>query len=434
LHYIKACLTDPQVIKDVIDRYLEELKMANKFPKEIESLIKNRETWTQAIVKQLEQEQFAFSLAIQKRLQISKRKKLLFTFNLEDLIVLKVLLFALAPTYANYCSKNLYSYIRGRSVRQPIENFCKYLNKQSHNNRGGLWLYKTDLHHYYETIPVHSQSIVWPKLDQLLQQVDQKHSLPDYYKALLSQAIRPSYLSAKSYLASNLIGIPFGSPFSSLIGNLYCDDLDQIADDYPDAFYARYADDLLVAHSSQEILEELIHKIHAKMEYLRLLRKPSKEKYIYFSKSGLHPPSHNCFSFRFKGSNTVKYLGCVIHANGSTHSTARKVNLVLFIVNKTIQKTLKINSNESLNEKGIKVCQTLKEELLFAENKLIIHLFLKTNSHKFLKDLDLRIAALVAESLTKIPGRKAFQKVPYHVIRRDFGLPSLCRLRNEALL
>lgn len=426
MHTIQQSLSNKRYLLEVIDHYLQELTQKPPSPRvaqKIDDLTHNKEQLAQSLAQALGNEQFLFDPAQQTRLRVSRRKKKLFTFSLQNLIVLKALLSAISPTYEQHCSDKLYSYIKKRHVRQPINRFCAFLNE--HKTKDGLWVYKTDLHHFYDSIPVNQTSTIWPKLETLIAHTEEREKLPTYYKELYRQAIRPVYLNLYALPSVNLVGIPYGSPFSGLTSNLYAQDIDDVMHAFPDAFYARYCDDLLIAHPDKELTKEIIFRLQDTIKRLHLTRSAHKEKYLFFSKAGHAYPGEDLF----QGSNTLTYLGCVIHANGQLHSSAPKINHLLMIISNMVEHSMKTEPYPN----GELIAKRLNQELLSTDNRLIQQLFLKTNDHHFLKDLDARIALILAQALSGIPGRKAFRKIPYQSIRKDFALNSLCMMRNERI-
>ena len=48
-----------------------------------------------------------------------------------------------------------------------------------------------------------------------------------------------------------------------------------------------------------------------------------------------------------------------------------------------------------------------------------------------LKEMDYHLALYLAQQLTGCQGVRAFRQVSYKTIRQDWGLHSLCQLRNQ---
>src|SRR5262249_980133 len=162
-----------------------------------------------------------------------------------------------------------------------------------------------DIRHFYELIPVDKDSMLWQKIDDLLFHVCGE-PIEFYVKKLYYDAIKPHYKALNGQYLQNNVGIPYGSPLSGLISNLYLSDIDFKMSVIEDLFYARYADDILIAHPDHDTLVSAAHHLIQEIKNLGLDISKEKEKWQYFTNVGKKP-----FDDSFKGTSTLTYLGYI---------------------------------------------------------------------------------------------------------------------------
>ncbi len=101
---------------------------------------------------------------------------------------------------------------------------------------------------------------------------------------IFKKSSEPTYKVWKSYINKNETGvaIPQGSPISGLLANLYMIDLDKfIVDNYPDFFYRRYSDDILIIANLDSDINKLLEDIYREIGLLKLSIQKNKTNIVY---------------------------------------------------------------------------------------------------------------------------------------------------------
>lgn len=422
-------LTNPKIYESIIDNYRLQLEKRDKLQgHEINNV--DKPAFANEIAEEIANQQFRFFYPIQKRLQVSHRKKLLYTFNLKDLIVQKALLSIIVEPFLKISSSHLYSYLPGRNYKQPVNQFIDYIKKNT-NKKGkiDLWLYRTDIRHYYEDIPVGENALLWTMLDNFFNQLNLKNH-PAYIKSLFVDALRPVYQSIDNANAQNIRGIPYGAPISGVISNLYLMELDFKIEKIPNLFYVRYCDDILIAHYEKKVVNDAIDIIYQEMQRLGLIISETKEKRIYFTQSG--SPSTDK---EFKGVSAFHFLGMIVRGDGNIHASHRRTHKFLMFCKNIILETGLQYHNLSLDHRGKEICEKINNSFVIetkeGQTTNLKEVILRSSCHQFLKQLDYQLALWIAQNLSGIKGVRAFRKISYQKIRDEWGLMSLVMMRNQ---
>lgn len=384
-------------------------------------------------IRAIQLKQFEFSSPTLYYIGHHKRRPV-FSYNPTDYLVSKIIYETLTNMFTRKCSNSVYSYIPGRNHTQAITYFLRFL-KQHTSTQGkvDLWIVKTDIKSFGLSIPVHSNSRLWPKLADMLNQENDDLDQNLYLKELLRDAIRPTYMTEENHWVQNSYGLPTGSPITNIMQNIYLSDLDGLTNDDPDIFYARFGDDILIAGQNKKDIIALESILSKKVNELELTLHPQKHQRIYFSKNGYKPLDAE----HFIGSNSFQYLGYTIHANGTKQPSRYRLRSFLIKCRQSIQTSYTQHQNESMEEQGRCICQQLKRSLLhfdlnnILDSRLGCNAMLRTNQHAFLKEVDRKIALMIAETLSMHHGLKAFRFIPYKKIRNEWHLPSLVQLLNQ---
>lgn len=219
---------------------------------------------------------------------------------------------------------DLYSSRAGKGTHAAVERFEKLAWKLSRNRTRTVWVLQCDVRKYFDSV---SHDILLALLRKKV--VDEK------LLALLETIIR-------SYEKENGFGILLGNLTSQLFANIYLDPLDQYVKRALRApVYIRYADDILLAHTDREILEQWFEDIRMFIkEKLKLPLHPYKTTlrkwhqgidflgYVSF-------PTHRIVRTRTKRrvlkkinpENAASYFGVTRHARA--YGTERRMRDIL---------------------------------------------------------------------------------------------------------
>jgi retron-type reverse transcriptase len=373
---------------------------------------------------------YEFSPVTIREVKIEKKIRRIFSYSIFDRIVHVAIFHMLAPDIQPLFSSNVYSYIRGRGRIDAVKSFLKYIRnhklRHTHIQNRGLFVYRFDIKSYGESIPVTPQSLIWSSFSELFSNAYFR-TQSELEKKIFSSLIRPQILS-EGGLYENMVGIPDGSPITSLLLNTYVLCLDRYIESITGGFYARYGDDVLFAHNDQAVFKETCKEIKLKLDLLCLKTNQEKSKFIFFNAAGRGQDE-------IDGSTVIEYLGMRINFDGTMSLKNDKVSELMSDIRKRVQLTLnQIHNFYSEEEKGILVCKLINEILdpanpLSATN--IDYLLRLVNDRSQLKDIDYRIARLVLSLITGDASVKKFRSVPYKKLREDWKLVSLEYNRNK---
>lgn len=374
--------------------------------------------------KALKQHRFQTAPARQKHIQIKDKTREIFLYPLLDQIINGTAAQLLNDLLQPVNSKNSYAYQPGKQPLNAVTDFENYLKQ----NPQGVYLVKTDIENYSDNLPVDEHSPLWPKLEKLFSH--QNLSVCSYSWKLLKRIIRPEIISLDGNHYSKLSGMPTGSPICTFLGNLYLHDVDKKLEQYPGSFYARYNDDLLIAHPKKAVIEEIRENLFKQIQLLNLTRNLEKEEQLAFNKAARSEHKD------WLGINYLDYLGFRLHASGTHCLSKARQQRLLQLLKERINATLQCNQgNTNIEALGKSVCQSLNHAYctLPQQDNHCFQLITQSNDRQQLKHLDYLLALYIAYRLSGIKGPKAFKKIPYRRIRNQWGLLSLCQLRNKGL-
>jgi len=166
----------------------------------------------------------------------------------------------------------------------------------------------------------------------------------------------------------NCVGIPYGSPLSAVISNLYLTEIDHYFSAQSDLFYVRYADDILLAHPDKAVVSSMEDVLGDKVKELGLSMAENKEERICFSNAGFAPSDSN-----FEGSTALPYLGFIIHANGKYQASKRRTHRYLNLCKELIDEVASHNSGLPAEKVGQLVCDQLKKSLFNADEENFLY-------------------------------------------------------------
>lgn len=185
----------------------------------------------------------------QKR-EISKlhsgKKRVVYTYREPENWVLKLLTFLLQRKYDRLFCPNLYSFRKGRSVRDAVKLLTGHPDIQK------MWAYKVDISNYFNSIPI-------PKLLPMLREALKEEV--EVYRFLETILCDP-WVEADGVLLREDKGIMAGTPISTFLADLYLNAMDWHF--YGEkVLYARYSDDIILFALSREALQTQVSTVQA---------------------------------------------------------------------------------------------------------------------------------------------------------------------------
>lgn len=384
------------------------------------------------LVQSIKKQDYHYQAVQSKELYVDGKLRIIYPSSLTDRIVQSAIYQTLAKDLDKYIPLQVYSYIKGRSPQKAIQNFANFLRGQlkfSPKKHQNMFVLQTDIHTYTDCIPLAPNKPVWKILKEYIYKINNNQPLPDYYWYLLESALRPKVISDEGNLYQLLFGLPMGSSLTTIIAVLYLEVIDKKLSEVQDGFYARYGDDLLFAHPDPKIIIQMHQNIVQELLVLGLKLKAEKTRFIYLTKAGKTSEiSH------FIGNSVVEYLGFSITAHGEVGFNKKNIRKLWQGLKKRVNFTNNLLKELPLEKRGRILCQTLAEALdidnALAEPNLK-QLLREATSRSQFRQIDYQLALYIAERLSGIQGVKAFRKIPYKKIRKDWQLPSLCILKNK---
>ena len=189
----------------------------------------------------------------------SDKKRVVYNFNEDENMVLKIISYLFSLKYDNKYSNNCYSFRKKNGPKEAI-------NKLYSEGLNNLYGYKIDIKNYFNSIDI---NILFDKLDLF---IDDDPLLLNFIKDILSNP----YVNFNNEIIKENKGIMAGIPISSFLANNYLKDLD---DYFNDILYIRYSDDIII-FSEKDELDKYIDIINNKISEYNLLINNDKVTYI----------------------------------------------------------------------------------------------------------------------------------------------------------
>jgi hypothetical protein len=391
-------------------------------------LIPDRRTIARMIASAVKDGTYAMSPARVKTVLLDKPRDI-FYFEALDFVVHGVMGDILCEAMAPMLASSVYSYRLGVSSWQAVRGFARYARAhrtaQADVKKRGLYVFRSDVNGYIESIPVGAHSPLWPMLRRALGE-----SFSGSRFGLVQSMLRPEIAADDGSTYMRCRGIPLGSSVATQVLNLYLCDLDHQMEAIAGAFYVRFGDDLLFAHQDAGVVRQAVAMIREHLKTLELELQASKERLLWFNGAGR--PSQQWPEAR--GSQAVVFLGCEVKFDGTITLPTDKTRFVLVDMKQRIRRTAKLLRGAPLDDRGAALCsianQILDPRSPFA-NKHATRLRGLTTCRRQLEQLDYVIARTIAEALTGRRGVRAFREMPPHALRDRYKLESLVAARNR---
>ena len=435
---LSQLLGDEQLYLQAIDKLHRKNAKTNSLFKRTQQGVSlaafawDRKRLARTLARAVASGRYELQTAHTRSVKIGKKTRLLYDFQLTDLIVHDVVSSIIAKTIQPRLSTNVYSHVKGRSWWTSVRAFARYVRKhcagRSQVKDRGLYVLRRDVSSYGDSIPVGESSHLWQMLKDTLQIKDETLATDPHWK-LVQHVIRPERYTEQRDLVMNLRGIPTGSPISGTLGNLYLMELDGALEQVPDSFYSRYCDDFLFAHPDPNVVQSADQQIDHILDEKGLVANKSKEGTVFFNGAGCHSDEWTMVH----GTQFVSFLGCTISFESTVSLSREKVRRFLKDVTSRVRRTALVTHTENLDATGELVCTAINRALnprcrICVPAAPLLRSVI--TDRRQLKELDYQIARIVARQLTGKAGVKAFREIPYRKIREEWKLDSLYHARN----
>jgi hypothetical protein len=353
------------------------------------------------------------------RARLDKDREL-YRFSLFDIIVHAVTAEVLDEAIAARLSPRLFSFRVGRSSWQAVRDLALFARRHRQARPDprtrGLYVLRADVRRFCESVPLGEQAPLWPLLAEVLGE-----DAP-----LIRSLLRPIVLDAEGHPASPIVGLPFGSPITNVILNLYLSPIDDALGAVPGGFYARFGDDLVFAHDDPTRTREALVEVQRQVEQRGLTLSMHKLRCVYFNGAGRA-------SIDFGGARTIQFLGCEVAFDGTIRLPRDKWRELLHELRARIRRTYALSRDAQEAARIAVLCRVVNEALdplsPLAQRHAQILAQLVTDRHQ-LAELDHDVALTMAETVSGVRGPRAFRRVSWGSLRES-GLQSQVKLRNR---
>ncbi|MBQ3416124.1 MAG: group II intron reverse transcriptase domain-containing protein [Clostridia bacterium] len=252
--------------EEIWEEYLEfkkqQLSMTKYEIEELEEYIHSKQYMD--IAKKIVQGKYEFSIP-QKHLinKINKsRKRVVYTFNRDENLILKVISYLFSKKYDKKYSNNCYSFRKKYTAKNAIKKLT------STPNINELYGYKVDIENYFNSVNV---DILLKKLKKF---IEDDNKLFEFIKSIL----KDDRVMFNNEIIHENKGIMAGVPISSFLANIYIQQIDEYFEKER-VLYARYSDDIIF-FTNKNNLENYIQKLNEMLELYKLNLNNDKIKYI----------------------------------------------------------------------------------------------------------------------------------------------------------
>lgn len=363
-----------------------------------------------------------------RRSIVADKPRDVFTFAIHDLVVHGVIARVLVEASEHILSPRVHSYRTGRSPTSALRQLAAYVraHRRGHADprRRGLFVIRADVRAYGESIRVDADSPLWEMVESLFVGHGRDH---DRLMALIREAVVP-VVSEGEHIGRRQRGIAAGSPVATAICNLYLTPVDRRLEAIEGGFYARFGDDLLLAHPDRETSRRSLGLVRDGLASLGLELHPDKLEHWYFNGAGRR--AHGAPEIR--GTTHIDYLGARVGFDANIGLPSAKVRLLRADLSRRIRRSATVLTGP-LCERGPALCAAINAALEPGTPLSIRYadaVAAWTDDRRQLSDLDRWIATTAAKALTGRKGVRALRTVSPRMLR-SWGLLSLEHRRNR---
>ena len=403
----------------------------------LSGMVLHRGSVARLLARSVASGEYRIGPAALREIRVSGKRRVVFAYAPFDLVVHAVVAGVLSEVLEPTLSDRLYSYRSGCAWADAVADFARYVRQHGRQRQDprtrGLYVLRRDVDAYTDSIPLDAVSPLWPMLRQLAQHVAGRGD--DIRSAdwdLLVAVTRPGLLGDDGGLATRLRGVPTGQPIATVAFNLYLRDIDEVLVADQAAFYGRYSDDLLFAHPDAAVARSVSAWLDDRLAELRLRFGDKKRRDLYLTGAGRASTEW----LDARGTTSVPFLGMRVDMEGRVAIGDAKVRALLREAQRRARNVARSLEDAALDVRGRAVVRSLTQLLDMEDHYLqgasVPLLARVVTDRSQLRSLDLSLARIVATAVTGDPGPAAFRRVPYRVIRAEWGLPSLHRARDRS--
>ena len=359
-----------------------------------------------------------------RTIRVRDKLREVYTCRLTDLIVHGVVAEIVREATAPSLSTRVYSYRPGTSWAEPVTRFAGWLRAhrraEPDPRRRGVYVLRGDVDSYTDSIPLLPGSPVWSMLERHL-------GAPLH--PLVVDVVRPRLRTTRRHRT------PRPGPADG--------SADRPGAGQPVPGRARHA----AGGRARRLLRPLRRRLPVRPPRSRRLRRSrrrhrgvldglamtvneTKRRIVYLTPAGRPAPD----GVAATGAPDVTFLGARIRADGTVGLDRAKVRGLLRDVDRRAAATAATVRPAPREAVGRAVCAAVNHALRprsgIAEQRSANLLRAVVTDREQLRQLDHRIAGIVASAVTGRRGPRAFRDVPYRRLREDWGLRSLVVARN----
>ena len=352
------------------------------------------------------------------------KERRLFEFSPVEMIVQDAVANWLAEQSSGAFSTRLYSYRTGISYRHALRDFGRYVRHSRRSGARGLYVLRRDVRSYFDSIPVRDDAPLWASLEPFVL----GSSRVEPTRALLRRALRPQLVDACGEPYRLECGIPTGSPVANVVANLYLRAMDVELGQVAAAFYARYGDDIIVAHPDTATIEALARSLAGYLSNYEVEGNPAKVEDCYLTTAGRPDPAGHVF----RGVSAVEFLGHRVTALGTVGMSRGKTRALLQALRTGAANAARVNapSIDARIQRIVHSVNALLSPRSAAAHPYAILLRATVTDRPYLAWLDHEVALIVLEAAFGRRRVTHFRAVPPGRLRTAFRLRSLVAARN----
>ncbi len=364
----------------------------------------------------------------ERRVQLGEKTRLLQIPSLLDGAVLRVLGARLTALAEPGLPATLHSYRRGHSpwaVLRALGDFVRAHRSSRPTLQRGLFVLQRDVASYGESLQTGPDSPLFRELPAVLARAasrDEAARLRSLFEASLRQPVR--FLDGS--IGPLKTGVATGSPVQPFCANLYLLDLDRELSQLG-GFYSRFGDDMLFCHEDSAVVSHAGERIASLVAARGLKLNPAKTRDWYFNGAARPHAAHP----ERRATSTIEYLGARLDFQGCLGLKQRRLSELERALRQRLSRTAALLGPATRDER-LALLLAVTRQALTPHGALALRgaqqLGHIVNDHNQLKDLDYRVARMIAELVTGVLGPRAFRTLPYRELRR-LGLPSLVQER-----
>ncbi|MBW2421812.1 MAG: hypothetical protein JRH19_24960 [Deltaproteobacteria bacterium] len=437
---ISARLADPRRYEAEIDElhrrhlFTRRLYDLRQDDVPLASVVMDKRRVSKLIARAVENGSYEIEAGINRTIHVKGKERTIYAFKLTDLIVHRVVASIVNEAMEPLLSSGLYSYRKGMSWREPVAGLASYIREHRRSlpdpRTRGLYVLRRDIHKYADSIPVREGAPIWRMLREVLAGPDGDQEIRENDWRFIQECARP-LLALEGREFNQILGVPTGQPIACSIFNLYLAEFDRRLAAVPGSFYARYSDDFLFAHPDPEVARRVGEEIDSLLVDLEIRANVEKGQDIFLTAAGRPSEAWP----EAKGTTIVPFLGCLVSGTGTVALDQKKLRQFLRDVDRRARRTVRAMDGQPEERVGRAVCAAInqsthpKNSLLGQASAPLLRRAVTDRGQ--LDQLDYKVARIVAGAVSGHHKVRAFRRISYKRIRKDWGLQSLLHARNK---